>query len=84
MQAPEIQSTHIGTIPLGIDGSDEYILLTRSDDDLDHDTAREWLLPLVYRESMRPGGYFCTSVSIVPYHLAANKCLAIIHHRFDV
>jgi hypothetical protein len=84
MNHPEITMFPIGKVDQGIDGSDEYVLLTRTDDDLDQQTARDWLLPLVYRESLRPGGYFCTSVTIVPKPYNDNQCIAIIHHRFDV
>ncbi len=84
MSTPEISITPIGSIELGIDGRDEYLLLSRSDDDLYETDAREWLLPQVYRESMRPGGYFCTDVTIMPRPYRANQCVAIIHHRHDV
>ena len=80
----DIRITPIGTVEQGIDGRDEYVLITSMDDALDVDFAREWLLPQVYRESMRPGGYFCTSVTIMSHPLATNRCVAIIHHRYDV
>lgn len=80
---PEITITPIGSIDQGIDGKDEYVLLTRKDDDLDADTAHNWLLPQVYRESLRPGGYFCTSVGISTTD-QPNKVIAVIHHRYDV
>lgn len=80
----DIRITPIGTIEQGIDGRDEYVLITSMDDALDADFAHDWLLPQVYRESLRPGGYFCTSVTIMPHPLATNQCVAIIHHRYDV
>ena len=79
---PEIRMTPIGTVNQGIDGRDEYVLIVRLDDDLTPNDAREWLLPQVYRESSHPGGYFCTSVTILPRHESA--CVAIIHRRYDV
>ena len=78
---PKIAMTTIGRIDMGVDGSDEYILLTRKDDDLDPDFAHDWLLAQAYRESHLPGGYYCTSVTVLP---TGNKCVAIVHHRYDV
>ena len=81
---PEITITPIGKVELGVEGSDEYVLLTRKDDDLDEDFARDWLLRRVYRESIHPGGYYCTAVTIVPKPYRGNECIAIIEHRYDV
>lgn len=81
---PEIRITKIGSIPKGIDGSDEYVTLTRLDDDLDCNLAHDWLLEQVYRESFAPGGYFCTSVATLPIPNRGNEVIGIIHHRYDV
>lgn len=83
MSEPDIHTTTIGIIDHGIDGRDEHVLLTRLDDDLDPDFAHEWMLPQVYRECLRPGGYFCTSLTVVPLP-SGNECIAIIHHQYDV
>lgn len=83
MTDADIRITQIGGIDHGIDGRDEYVLLTRLDDDLDPDFAHDWLLPQVYRECLRPGGYFCTRVTIASMP-SGNECIAIIHHQYDV
>lgn len=84
MTTPDIHVARIGDLHLGIEGRDEYIMLTRRDDDLPLDLAHEWLLPQVFRDSTSAGGYYCTSVTVMPYPHHSNKALAIIHHRYDV
>jgi hypothetical protein len=74
--------TKIGTVELGIDGADEYVLL-KSEDDMDADAMHNWLLELYYRQTNRPGGYFCTSVLILP-HPNLNTYVGAIQHRYDV
>jgi hypothetical protein len=76
--------SRIGDISKGIDGRDEYVLLTCLDDAIDFESVYLWLLQRVYRETNTPGGYFCHDVTIVPMPYADNKCIGIIHHRFDV
>lgn len=84
MTNPDIRITRIGDIPQGVDGRDEYALLTRLDDDLTEDFAHEWLLPQVFRDTSTAGGYYCTSVTIIPCPNVDNEVIAIIHHRYDV
>jgi hypothetical protein len=74
--------TKIGTIEHGIDGTDEYVLL-KCEDDMDADAMHNWLLELSYRQTSRPGGYFCTSVLILP-HSNPDTYVGVIHHRYDV
>lgn len=76
----------IGNIHKGVDGTDQYVLLKRVDDDLDADTAHDWLLRRYYHDSTHPGGYFCTSVTIIPVPVpyARNEYIGIVHHRYDV
>lgn len=81
---PDIRIQIIGNIDKGIDGIDQYVLLKCIDDDLDADTAHDWLLRRYYHDSTQPGRYFCKSVSIVPIPHASNGCIGIIHHRYDV
>jgi hypothetical protein len=81
---PEIQMTTIGEISQGIDGRDQYVRLRSVDDDIDLDHAHNWLLEMFYRESLRPGGYFCDRVTIVPLPYNTSECIGIIYHRYDV
>lgn len=74
----------IGKIEMGIDGCDEYILLTNDEDTLTPEQAEDWLLPQVYRDSYHAGGYFCRHVSATPVPFRDNQVIAIIHHRYDV
>lgn len=82
----DIRIQIIGNIDKGIDGIDQYVLLKRVDDDLDADTAHDWLLRRYYHDSTQPGGYFCKSVSIIPVPIpyASNEYIGIVHHRYDV
>ena len=80
----EIKIEKIGKIDKGIDGSDEYVLLTRLDDDLTPDQAVDWLLPKVYRECSYPGGYFCQTVLAVQAEYSRNTVICTIQHRYDV
>lgn len=79
----EITVTNIGHIEHGIDGNDQYLLLTRNDDDLTPEQAREWLLPQVYRETYQEaGGYFCKRVTVMSR--SDSQVVAIVHHEYDV
>ena len=80
----DITSETIGSISHGINGSDQYVLLTRWNDDLTPDDAYEWLLPQVYRDThQEAGGYFCHRVTTMQGE-SFNKVVAIIHHCYDV
>jgi len=68
----------------GIDGRDEYLILTRLDDDMTPEQAREWLLPQVYKESSMAGSYFCTSVMVVQAQYSTNQVICTVQHRYDV
>ena len=80
----EIKVTQIGRIEMGIDGSDQYVLLERKDDDLSPKQAIEWLLPQVYTGSARPGSYFCHTVQAVRAQYRKDACICTIQHRYDV
>lgn len=75
--------TKIGTIDYGIDGSDQYVLLTRSDNQLTAEQAKEWLLSKVYYECGVAGGYFCNVVLAVQAASGPNQVICTIQHRYD-
>lgn len=77
-----IEIEHIGRILRGIDGNDEYVLMS-CDEDTSADAMHNWLHQRHYWESNRPGGYFCTSVQVVK-HAHVGKYIGIIYHRYDV
>jgi hypothetical protein len=80
----DIKTETIGTISHGVDGSDQYVLLTRWADDLTPEDAEDWLLPQVYRETHQAaGGYFCRRVTTIQGE-SSNKVIAIVHHQYDV
>lgn len=80
----EIKLGKIGSIDNGIDGKDEYVLMTRLDDDLSPENAHRWFLPVVYSECTHPGGYFCTSIQVVQAQYSPNKVIITVLHRYDV
>lgn len=77
----EIKTTTIGTIDNGCDGSETYILLTCLNDSLSENEAHQWLMPQVYRDTDRPGGYFCHIVETIQKR--DNQVLCIVHHEFN-
>lgn len=78
----EIKMSVIGKLDFGIDGADEYVLISRLDDELTERQAYDYLMPKVYRDCSYPGGYFCTSITIFkkPY---VDEFIGIVHHRYD-
>lgn len=80
----DIKIETIGTISHGVDGSDQYVLLTRWGDDLTPEDAEDWLLPQVYKDTHQAaGGYFCHRVTTMQGE-SSGKVIAIVHHRYDV
>lgn len=79
----EIKIDGIGVINKD-DGRDEYVLLTRLDDDLTPEQATDWLLPRVLHRSQAPGAYYCHTVRAVQAHHSANKVICTVEHRYDV
>jgi hypothetical protein len=78
-----ITVTNIGRIDHGIDGSDQYLLLSRSDANLTAIQAHKWLMPQVYRETYQEaGGYFCKRVTVM--RKTDSQVVAIVHHEYDV
>lgn len=80
----DIKIETIGTISHGVDGSDQYVLLTRWGDDLTPEDAEDWLLPQVYKDThQEAGGYFCHRITTMQGE-SSGKVIAIVHHRYDV
>lgn len=78
------QTQDIGTIDNGIDGYDQYVLITDRCEALNLDEVHNWLLELSCYSTDRPGGSFCNLVTIVPKPDYPHECIGIIHHRYDV
>ena len=77
-----IQVTKIGNIDHGIDGSDEYLLLSDNEDNLTENQAWEYLHPLVYRDTETPGGYFCHTVKTL--QKSDNSVVCIVCHQYNI
>lgn len=74
----------IGCISFGIDGADEYLLVT-TEDFTDPDDLEAILLPTYFRDCHAPGGYFCHSVEVVAKKFSGNtQFIVSVAHRYDV
>lgn len=76
--------TPIGTVCRGMDGSDEYLLVHDFEQDLDEQHLALVLEQRYYRDSLRPGGYFCVTQRIIRDPIHDNCCIVVVQHRYDV
>ena len=75
----------IGTVDEGIDGSDEYILVRGPrGEEINLTEAQEQVMKTRYSECRRPGGYFCTSSTVMPKKYYSNEAIVIVHHAYDI
>jgi len=75
--------TKIGNIDNGIDGSEEYLLLTDSVSGyLTENQAWDYLHPLVYRDTNDAGAYFCHTVKTL--QKTDNQVVCIVYHQYNV
>ena len=68
------------------DGHDEYYLVSRLDDTMVPEEAREHFLKQVYHDcGDTPGAYYCTSVGMMvsEYH-DDNQVMLFARHRYNV
>jgi hypothetical protein len=80
---PEYKIEPIGKIEK-LDHVNQYVKITRLDDDLNLDDVHNWLLEESYYDTNRAGGWFCYSVTIAPNPHHADTCIGIIHHQQNV
>ena len=81
----QLTITTIGSINLDCSGSDQYVLVERSDGDLSPKQAKDWVLSQYYRDTYREaGGYFCHYVNAVRKKHRPNACICVIEHRYDI
>jgi hypothetical protein len=73
--------TPIGSIDKGCDGREEYVLLTCHEDNITEDDAYNYIMPRVYCDTNRVGGYFCKLVETI--QKTDNQVICIIHHQYD-
>jgi hypothetical protein len=84
LKLESLQTQRIGHVDLGIDGMDEYLLVTNLEDDLAPDDAVNLLMPLYYDKGRGPGAYFCHNIRAVQAPYSTNSVIAIVEHRYDV
>ncbi len=73
----------IGVIDNGIDGSDQYLLITVDNDSATTEEVEHEFLNLYYRDTSQPGGYFCHTVTVQRKSYSDHEFIVIIHHRYD-
>ena len=74
----------IGKIDCGIDGSDQYLLVTSEDDSVTAEEVEHEFLTMYFRDTNHAGGYFCHAVTVQKKERPACEFIVIIHHRYDV
>lgn len=74
----------IGAIDKGIDGQDQYLLITDNAAAIDIGALEQSLLDQYYHDTNHPGGYFCRDVRVIPDPIHDDRCIAIVYHRYDV
>lgn len=84
MSLDSLQIQRIGAIDLGVDGSDEYLLVWDNEQDHRAEDVEQHLLSRYFRDTNMPGGYFCYAVNVGPHPYYEGKHIAIVHHRYDV
>lgn len=82
IEEPVITSEPIGTIEMGCDGSDQYILF-KSQDDITPEEVYAMVFPMAYRDTNTPGQYFCHRVRVMQTD-RLNEVICVIEHRYDV
>jgi len=75
--------TRIGRVEQGIDGNDEYLLVTDLEDTKTTDEVESDFFQAYYRDTDTAGAYFCHYVTVVELP-ADNEWIVVIHHRYDV
>lgn len=74
----------IGVIELGVEGSDDYILV-KTENRATIAQVRGELLSRFFRDTTQEaGGYYCHHVTVLGNPVFDNSFVAIIHHRYDV
>ena len=80
----EVEITPIGAIDRGIDGKDVYLLLTRKDDDMTPQQARDWLYNQLYIPPRGPGRMFIQAVMAVQAADSTDQVICTVQERYDV
>lgn len=82
----DVVTTNIGSIPLGVEGSDQYVqLFCTGAKPPSKERVHAWLMERVFKDTQQEaGGYYCHNVTIMTHPHRANEFVGIIHHRYDV
>lgn len=80
-----MKTEKIGVIHLGVEGSDEYLLVSTGLTPSTPATVKRDLLERFYRDTTQEaGGYYCHNVTVLEHPISVSKFVAVIHHRYDV
>ena len=74
----------IGVIPIGVEGSDEYLLIKTEEAKM-WDEVHDWLIQQVYKDTNHEaGGYYCPRVTVMRWPNRNDEFVGVVHHRYDV
>lgn len=82
----EIKVTNIGKVTVP-DGADEYLLLTRLDEDLTLYQAKDWLFERLYaaaNNNIIGNKSYCHIAWAAHQEPSTSKVICIVEHRFDI
>lgn len=74
----------IGAIPLGVEGSDEYLRIKTEEAKM-WDEVHDWLIQHYYKDThQEAGGYYCHRVTVMRWPNRNDEFVGVVHHRYDV
>lgn len=79
-----IRRETIGTYHRGVEGNDQYLLVSDSQDELYEYQVDDYIRHHFYADTTQEaGGYFCHTWTIMrkPW---SSEYIVIVHHRYDV
>jgi hypothetical protein len=80
----EITLEAVGTLNCGIDGRDQFFLMTSLTDDLPVSLAIDVMKRKFHYECGLPGGYFCDLVLGAQQQYDSRQVILTVQHRYDV
>lgn len=77
-----ISLQEIGRIPMGIDGTDIYMLL-RTQEPVGVQELRDFFNSQYCTDSHYPGSAYCAGCTVMPKPYYNDEFVVIIHNRYD-
>lgn len=80
----QVRLERIGSLEYGIDGRDEFFVMTNLTDDLAPEVAIDLMSQRFFSQCTRPGGYFCDCVLGTQQQYRKSQVILTVQHRYDV